>query len=568
MFGRSHKRMTKSSSIVLFSSLLCALLCQAPLAAASDETSGPTPAPVTLIEEKGELVIVLLNVTSVMSPYTVLEFERDISTFMLRHFQQESGWGGTIADWTAKLEKQLLLTTDADPAAVKNATDGQRRRRQQLEQEDDLDQEEEEEEQQPQFQQQSQLQQHVRRSLFTQGLAPLVTKTMVTVKVSQSLSSTNFVSLIQEVVDNREAELLVLLKDSPSIVTRVYFTSVVTTETFAPGQQITTKPADFTRESAMDGGTNSTTTTTSSDDDGLSSKTIAGIAAAAGFVVILIIGILCVACRRDSEEDEELNKQQNPLTRSSYVDQGGSVASGLSSRYRSRSLGPMRSSSARVVAADGRTLSVKSNNPSEFAKIGDGTPESAPPRRSSEAPIYEDDEAGGEEEAYEEEYEVEGGYVEPAVQSHESGSFQEGSHNGGASTQPDFSMGADSIQKQQEDPASHVQVETPPQQQPLQQSQPLQQNGQAGSVAYSNQARQVVAPPGKLGIVIETTLEGPVVHKINEGSPLMGKVFEGELITAIDDVDTRAMSASAITNLMIRTADSHRSMTVRSSIAG
>ena len=77
-------------------------------------------------------------------------------------------------------------------------------------------------------------------------------------------------------------------------------------------------------------------------------------------------------------------------------------------------------------------------------------------------------------------------------------------------------------------------------------------------------ARQVEAPPGKLGIVIDTTLEGPVVHKISDTSPLKGSVFEGDIIVAINEVDTRAMSASAITALMGRTASMRRDLTILS----
>lgn len=77
-------------------------------------------------------------------------------------------------------------------------------------------------------------------------------------------------------------------------------------------------------------------------------------------------------------------------------------------------------------------------------------------------------------------------------------------------------------------------------------------------------SRTVIAPPGKLGIVIDTTLEGPVVHKVNPNSPLEGTLFPGDIIVAIDDVDTRAMSASAITALMVRTANLRRKLTVLS----
>jgi hypothetical protein len=74
--------------------------------------------------------------------------------------------------------------------------------------------------------------------------------------------------------------------------------------------------------------------------------------------------------------------------------------------------------------------------------------------------------------------------------------------------------------------------------------------------------REVIAPPGKLGIVIDTTIQGPVVHKVNKNSPLQGILFPGYIITAIDSTDTRSMTASAITALMVQTANQQRRLTV------
>lgn len=76
--------------------------------------------------------------------------------------------------------------------------------------------------------------------------------------------------------------------------------------------------------------------------------------------------------------------------------------------------------------------------------------------------------------------------------------------------------------------------------------------------------RDIHAPPGKLGIIIDTSLEGPVVHKVNENSPLLGKIFAGDVITSINGIDTRAMKASAITGIMVRTAHEPRALTVAS----
>ena len=74
--------------------------------------------------------------------------------------------------------------------------------------------------------------------------------------------------------------------------------------------------------------------------------------------------------------------------------------------------------------------------------------------------------------------------------------------------------------------------------------------------------KTITAPAGKLGIVIDTTLEGPVIHKVNMLSPLEGMLKAGDIIVAINDVDTKAMGSSAITALMIKTANQKRTLTV------
>jgi len=74
--------------------------------------------------------------------------------------------------------------------------------------------------------------------------------------------------------------------------------------------------------------------------------------------------------------------------------------------------------------------------------------------------------------------------------------------------------------------------------------------------------RKVLAPAGRLGVIIDTTVKGPVVHKVNQESKLVGKIFPGDIIIAIDDVDTRAMSASDINAVMVKTANQNRRLTI------
>jgi len=60
------------------------------------------------------------------------------------------------------------------------------------------------------------------------------------------------------------------------------------------------------------------------------------------------------------------------------------------------------------------------------------------------------------------------------------------------------------------------------------------------------------APPGPLGIVIESTSEGPMVHSMSHSSPLLGIVDRGDYIIGLDDVDTKGMNAAQLTRLMAK----------------
>ncbi len=60
----------------------------------------------------------------------------------------------------------------------------------------------------------------------------------------------------------------------------------------------------------------------------------------------------------------------------------------------------------------------------------------------------------------------------------------------------------------------------------------------------------MIAPPGKLGIVVATCSEGLMVHSINCGSPLKGLLFKGDLIVTVDDKDTREWNAHDLVLLL------------------
>lgn len=62
----------------------------------------------------------------------------------------------------------------------------------------------------------------------------------------------------------------------------------------------------------------------------------------------------------------------------------------------------------------------------------------------------------------------------------------------------------------------------------------------------------VFAPPGPLGIVVDTTKDGPVIHSLKATSALLGLVGSGDLIVGLDDEDTRSMTAATLTRMMAK----------------
>ena len=74
--------------------------------------------------------------------------------------------------------------------------------------------------------------------------------------------------------------------------------------------------------------------------------------------------------------------------------------------------------------------------------------------------------------------------------------------------------------------------------------------------------RDCFAPPGKLQIVIHSTKDGPALHTVNPSSSLAGHLFPGDLIIAVDNVDTRTYTAEAVMKMMAAKSDFERKITV------
>ena len=60
------------------------------------------------------------------------------------------------------------------------------------------------------------------------------------------------------------------------------------------------------------------------------------------------------------------------------------------------------------------------------------------------------------------------------------------------------------------------------------------------------------APAGKLGVAIDVVDGRPIVWRLKPGSPLEGFLEKGDIIVALDEIDTSHMSAADVTSLMVR----------------
>ena len=74
----------------------------------------------------------------------------------------------------------------------------------------------------------------------------------------------------------------------------------------------------------------------------------------------------------------------------------------------------------------------------------------------------------------------------------------------------------------------------------------------AASAAPASTLKTVYAPAGKLGIVVDSSANGPTIHSVRDSSPLTNSVFVGDKLISIDEVNCQSMSAGAVTKLMAR----------------
>lgn len=74
----------------------------------------------------------------------------------------------------------------------------------------------------------------------------------------------------------------------------------------------------------------------------------------------------------------------------------------------------------------------------------------------------------------------------------------------------------------------------------------------------------IYAPPGKLGVVIDTPDDGaPVVHAVKDSSVIADKLQVGDKLVAVDDEDVRSMTAIKVSKLISRkSANASRKLSI------
>jgi hypothetical protein len=75
----------------------------------------------------------------------------------------------------------------------------------------------------------------------------------------------------------------------------------------------------------------------------------------------------------------------------------------------------------------------------------------------------------------------------------------------------------------------------------------------------------VFAPPGKLGVVIDTPITNgaPIIHAVKDNSVIYGRVQVGDKLVAVDDEDVRTMTAVKVSKLISRkSANPSRKLTI------
>jgi PDZ domain len=83
------------------------------------------------------------------------------------------------------------------------------------------------------------------------------------------------------------------------------------------------------------------------------------------------------------------------------------------------------------------------------------------------------------------------------------------------------------------------------------------------SPSVPSKGRLVNVPAGRLGITIDTAKGSPIIYSVDSDSPVAGMLKPGDVILAIDDVDTTSMVATEIAELIAAKAAHERRFIVQ-----
>ena len=89
-------------------------------------------------------------------------------------------------------------------------------------------------------------------------------------------------------------------------------------------------------------------------------------------------------------------------------------------------------------------------------------------------------------------------------------------------------------------------------------------NSDTSSQSTMRGRKDIFAPAGKIGIIIGTSKYGPIIESIKSDSPLIGKVFPGDYVLAIDNVDTSDWLAENVAKLVAAKTDCVKKLTLLS----
>ena len=76
--------------------------------------------------------------------------------------------------------------------------------------------------------------------------------------------------------------------------------------------------------------------------------------------------------------------------------------------------------------------------------------------------------------------------------------------------------------------------------------------------------RSVKVPPGKIGVVVDASEDGPVIQEVYQSSPLKGRINPGDRILGINGTPVEGLSQESLAILMASQADKEREFEIES----